>query len=251
MNAHVRPAVPFTIAADLNLDEALEPWSRGHGADVTVARGAVPESLPHPEAEGIAWQYADGRLLLRTPCGVRFLVEGACTVRYALDGGASLRDCRLFLLRAALPALAVQRGLLPLCASAVVHGEGVCAFVGKRGGRGQVHPGSDARRARLSILHRQRAAGGPSLPGRRSAVLRLRRSEAVAGFAGVRHRPGEGPCTLFARLRQAVRGAWAARGPSPIQPFRGCARTKDAKATRGLCTAGSSAPAPRATGSTT
>ena len=58
MNAHVRPAVPFTIAADLNLDEALVPWSRSHGADVTVTRGAVPESLPHPEAEGIAWQYA-------------------------------------------------------------------------------------------------------------------------------------------------------------------------------------------------
>lgn len=136
MNAHVRPAVPFTIAADLNLDKALVPWLRSHGADVTVTRGAVPESLPHPEAEGIAWQYADDRLLLRTPCGIRFLVEGACTVRYALDGGASLRDCRLFLLRAALPALAVQRGLLPLCASAVVHGEGVCAFVGKRGGGG-------------------------------------------------------------------------------------------------------------------
>ena len=121
---------PFTIDADFDLGEAAAPWSRAHGADVVVRRGAVPLSLPRPESRGVAWQHAAGRTLILTPCGVRFLVEGGSTIRYALDGGASLADLRLFFLGTALSVLTAQRGLLPLKASAVANGENVHALVG-------------------------------------------------------------------------------------------------------------------------
>ena len=122
--------VPFTIDADFDLGEAAAPWSRAHGADVVVRRGAVPLSLPRPESRGVAWQHAAGRTLILTPCGVRFLVEGGSTMRYALEGGASPADLRLFFLGTALSVLTAQRGLLPLKASAVADGEDVHALVG-------------------------------------------------------------------------------------------------------------------------
>ena len=122
--------VPFTIDADFDLGEAAAPWSRAHGADVAVRRGAVPLSLPRPESRGVAWQHAAGRTLILTPCGVRFLVEGGSAMRYALGGGASPADLRLFFLGTALSVLAAQRGLLPLKASAVANGEDVHALVG-------------------------------------------------------------------------------------------------------------------------
>ena len=122
--------VPFTIDADFELGGAAAPWSRAHGADVAVRRGTVPLALPHPESGGVAWQHAAGRTLILTPSGVRFIVEGGATVRYALERGASPLDLRLFFLGTALGVLAAQRGLLPLKASAVSHGEDVHAFAG-------------------------------------------------------------------------------------------------------------------------
>lgn len=71
--------VPFTVAADLDLGATMAPWLRAHGADVTIRRGVVPETLPNAESEGVAWQYARDRLLIVPPCGVRFLVEGGTT----------------------------------------------------------------------------------------------------------------------------------------------------------------------------
>ena len=138
--------VPFTIDADFDLGEAAAPYSRAHGADVVVRRGVVPLSLPRPEQRGVAWQYAAGRTLILTPCGVRFLVEGGSTMRYALDGGASLADLRLFFLGTALSVLAAQRGLLPLKASAVANGEDVHALVGGRAGWHQRHRECDVQR---------------------------------------------------------------------------------------------------------
>lgn len=121
---------PFTIDADFNLGEAIAPWTRAHGADVVIRRGAVPLSLSCPESRGVAWQRVAGRTLILTPCGLRFLVEDGSTIRYALDGDASLAEARLFLLGTALSVLAWQRGLLPLRASAVADGEDVHAFMG-------------------------------------------------------------------------------------------------------------------------
>ena len=122
--------IPFTIDADFDLGEAAAPWCRAQGADVVVRRGAAPLSLPCPESRGVAWQHAAGRTLILAPCGLRFLIEGGSTVRYAHNGGVSLADLRLFFIGTALSALAAQRGLLPLAASAVADGQDVHALVG-------------------------------------------------------------------------------------------------------------------------
>ena len=125
--------MPFTVAADLDLGGAAAPWLRTRGADVTIRRGVVPDSLPDAESKGVAYQYAPGRMLIAPPCGVRFLVEGGTTIRYA-PGGATLADVRLFLLGSAWAALALQRGLLPMHMSAVGGaGRDVHAFTGPPG----------------------------------------------------------------------------------------------------------------------
>ena len=127
------PAVPFTLDADLDLGTFMEPWLRVSGADVTVRRGGVPTALPNPEAGGVVWQHAGRRMLLRPPCGVRFLVEDGRTVRYETERGADESDVRAFLLGSVWVVLGWQRGLLPLHASSVARGGNLHAFSGGPG----------------------------------------------------------------------------------------------------------------------
>ena len=124
--------VPFTVAADLDLGVASS-WLRTCGADVTIRRGVVPDTLPAVEAGGAAWWYAGDRMLIKPPCGVRFLVEGGESVRYAAQRDVAPADVRLFLLGLVWGVLALQRGLLPLHASAVGRGRTVHAFTGPPG----------------------------------------------------------------------------------------------------------------------
>lgn len=126
------PEVPFTVDADLDLGRAAAPWLRDHCADVVVRRGNVPEALSDVEAQGAAWEYAQGRLLVRPP-GMRFLVEGGDSIRYAAQPGVEEIDIRLFLMGSAWGALVLQRGLLPLHASAVSNGRSVVGFTGHPG----------------------------------------------------------------------------------------------------------------------
>ena len=123
-------ATPFTVTADCDLGAGAAPWVRESGADVAIARAPVPDALPNREAGGLAWQHAGNRVLILVPCGIRFLVEGGETIRYAVADGVGAADLRLFLLGTAWPALAMQRGLLPLHASAVAEGANVHAFAG-------------------------------------------------------------------------------------------------------------------------
>ena len=122
--------VPFTVVADCDLGARAVPWMRGNGADVTIAQAPVPEALPNPESAGLAWQRSGDRVLIMPPCGIRFLVEGGEAIRYQLADGVGGADMRLFLLGTAWPVLAMQRGLLPLHASAVARGADVHAFIG-------------------------------------------------------------------------------------------------------------------------
>ena len=122
-------APPFTMDADIDLGRGAAPWVRRYGADVTIRRGEVPDALPSPEAEGVAWACARGRLLFRPPCGLRLLVEGGERIRWAAGRQVAEADVRLFVLSTALPALAAHRGLLALRASAVQSAHGVHAFV--------------------------------------------------------------------------------------------------------------------------
>ena len=131
--AAASPAVPFTLDADLDLGAFMEPWLRVSGADVAIRRGGVPTALPNPEAEGVVWQHAGRRTLLRPPSGVQFLVEDGRTVRYETERGAQASDVRAFLLGDAWAVLGWQRGLLPLHASSVTRGRNLHAFVGGPG----------------------------------------------------------------------------------------------------------------------
>ena len=126
-------AVPFTVDTDLDLGHAAAPWIRAHGADVTIRGGAVPHTLSEIKAEGPTWQCAGNRVLIAFPWGVRFLVEGGERIRYTAPDDTAPLDLRLFLLGTAWPALALQRGLLPIHASAVVCNDDVYAFTGPSG----------------------------------------------------------------------------------------------------------------------
>lgn len=123
-------ATPFTVTADCDLGAGAAPWVRENGADVAIARAQVPDALPNLKAGGLAWQHAGNRVLILVPCGIRFLVEGGESIRYAVADDVGAADLRLFLLGTAWPALAMQRGLLPLHASAVADGANVHAFAG-------------------------------------------------------------------------------------------------------------------------
>ena len=127
------PTVPFTLDADFDMGAFMAPWLRVSGADVTIRRGGVPAALPDPEAGGVFWQHAGRRMLLRPPCGVRFLVEDGRAVRYETERGAEESDVRAFLLGSVWAALGWQRGLLPLHASSVARGGNLHAFSGGPG----------------------------------------------------------------------------------------------------------------------
>ncbi len=127
---------PFTVDADIDLGVRAAPWIRAHGADVVVRRGPVPTVLPNPARCSVACQCAENQVLITVPCGIRFLVEGGESIRYAVDEGrgAAEVDLRTFLVGAAWPALALQRGFLPLHASAVSRRGNVHGFAAGAGG---------------------------------------------------------------------------------------------------------------------
>ncbi len=126
--------VPFTVDADLDLGRASRPWLRGPGADVRICRGAVPTELRRVGRARYNWQWSGERVLV---CGsrlkIRCLVEAGRTIRYAVPPGTDPMDIRLFLMGTPWLALAAQRGLLPLHASAVLAGGDVHAFGGAAG----------------------------------------------------------------------------------------------------------------------
>lgn len=127
---------PFTVNADIGMGERAAPWIRAHGADVVVRRGPVPTVLPNPTWHSVAYQLSEGKALITVPCGIRFLVEGGESIRWTVDEGrgATEVDVRTFLVGAAWPALALQRGFVPLHASAVSRGGAVHAFAAAAGG---------------------------------------------------------------------------------------------------------------------
>ena len=125
--------VPFTVSADFDLAPRPGLALRAQGADVTVRRASVPDSLPAADAKGPAWEHGGGRLLIRHPGGVRFLIEGGTTIRYQAKRGMTPDDVGLFLFGSPWAALALQRGLLALHASAVSRAGAVHAFTGASG----------------------------------------------------------------------------------------------------------------------
>ena len=184
------PTVPFTIEADLDVGAALAPWLRASGADVTIRRGDVPTALPAPEAEGVVWQHASRRTLFLLPCGVRFLIEDGRTVRYAMERRATPCDVQPFVLGNVWGVLAMQRGLLPLHASAVSRGPGLHAFTGPSGAGKSTLAAALASRGYplfaddILLVDPASFDGGPLCYGHRTLSL-CRRSLALIGIEAV------------------------------------------------------------------
>ena len=173
--------IPFAVSADFDLAPRPGLALRAQGADVTVRRAAVPDSLPDADARGPAWEHAGGRLLIRHPGGVRFLIEGGDRIRYEAKPGMTADEVGLFLFGSPWAALALQRGLLPLHASAVSRAGAVHAFTG----------GSGAGKSTLAA-----ALGGYGLPFFTDDVLLLDPASDGVKEAGARCY-GSGDLKLF------------------------------------------------------
>lgn len=90
-------------------------------ADVVIALGAVPRTLPDARRLGPLLQIAeDGRCRFELPGIAAFLIEGGTSITVEPQADAPGRDVRTILLGTPLFLLVCQRGLLPLNASCVV-----------------------------------------------------------------------------------------------------------------------------------
>lgn len=126
--------VPFTISADLDLGGRVEAYKRATNADVTIARGTVPDRLKGDvNVLDESCEVNTDQIILRFADGLRILVEGGSRITYETKASEAERHIQLFLLGSAWGALAYQRGLLPIHASAVIDNGVVSAFTGHSG----------------------------------------------------------------------------------------------------------------------
>jgi hypothetical protein len=116
--------------SDIDLPE-LDPFD-GH-PDVVIQYGQVPERLNGAVTRGRDYEAALGRYLLDVPGIARYFVTDGRDVRIAPAPGADDEEIRPFILSSVMGALAHQKGLLALHASAVeVDGRSVL-FAGASG----------------------------------------------------------------------------------------------------------------------
>ena len=102
--------------------------------DVVVAFGDVPETVGTPTLKRILIEANDHAFLLRVPGVGRYLVtDDGRTVIIERAGQATVADVSAFLFGPVFAAVAHQRGMLPLHASAVATPRGAALFVGPVG----------------------------------------------------------------------------------------------------------------------
>jgi hypothetical protein len=103
------------------------------GAAVTVEAGVVEAPALEPGVDA-DWLVRDGSLILQVRGVARFEATGGRRVIIDAEPGASSEDLRLYVSGSVLGAIWLQRGLLPLHASAVeIPGGGCVAFIGAMG----------------------------------------------------------------------------------------------------------------------
>ena len=120
----------FTIESELELPE---PAPFEGVADVLIRLGPVAAELEGPVKHGPGYQAAEGRYLLDVPRIARYLVTEGKDVRVAPAPGTSESSVRVFLLSSVMAAVAHQRGLLAMHASAVAVDGGAVLFAGDSG----------------------------------------------------------------------------------------------------------------------
>jgi hypothetical protein len=130
-------AFGFIIESNLIFPE-LEPLEVAiYGCDikdfVVISEGRIPNSLEDGNKIGEFIETNRTACLLRVPGVGRFLLDSRFKIIVERYQGASSSDMRAYLFGLALPALAVQRGFIPLHISAVMTPKGAWAFTGPPG----------------------------------------------------------------------------------------------------------------------
>ncbi|WP_141521691.1 hypothetical protein [Novosphingobium sp. PC22D] len=121
------------VASDLVLPGVIAREDDCIPAEITIAEGPVPESLPAPTSRGPNWEIAGDRLLIRIPDIITMLLQGGNRITYRLAPGRSPRDGAIFVSGTGFGLLMHQRGLCVLHASAVRVGGRAALFCGRSG----------------------------------------------------------------------------------------------------------------------
>jgi HPr Serine kinase C-terminal domain len=122
----------LSVASEIDLPGLIAAVP-ARAPQVTIRRGAVPESLPQTEASGLTWQIAGKRFLMRIPDIARFLLEDGSEIVVEPESEASVADIPIFILGTVFGILLHQREQIVLHASAVrVNGRAVL-FAGSSG----------------------------------------------------------------------------------------------------------------------
>ena len=122
----------LSVASDIHLP-GLIAGAPEPSPQVTIRRGAVPQTLDNPRTVGPTWQIAGKQFLLSVPNVARFLLKDGEQIVFAPDSEASVEDVPIFLTGTVFGILLHQRQHIVLHASAVeVNGKAV-VFCGASG----------------------------------------------------------------------------------------------------------------------
>ncbi len=122
----------FAVGSDIPLPGLIAAAPRGT-PEITIRRGAVPETLSGATASGPTWQIAGKEFLIRIPDIARFLLSNGNEIVCEPASEAALADVPIFVLGTVFGILLHQREQIVLHASAVrVNGKAVL-FCGQSG----------------------------------------------------------------------------------------------------------------------
>jgi hypothetical protein len=105
----------------------------GFPGDLHLESGDVPHTLPGATADGVLWQAAPGRCLLRVPGAAAFLIEGGRRITVCAEPGSGPAAVQRFLRMTPLAALLYQRGVLAFHAAAAANSQGAILLAGDSG----------------------------------------------------------------------------------------------------------------------
>jgi hypothetical protein len=122
----------LSVASEIELP-GLIAGVPGRAPQVTIRRGAVPESLPDAAASGPTWQIANKQFLLRIPDIARFLLNDGSEIVVSPESATRVDDIPIFILGTVFGILLHQGEQIVLHASTVrVNGKAVL-FCGSSG----------------------------------------------------------------------------------------------------------------------